>query len=100
VIADVTEKFKAVLERYRFDLTAESVFPEDLKDYDAFREALGFMTGLRYTKTCREREDSDTSCEVKRCCRERGFYACHECDDFENCDKLRSRLGGSTPIPA
>jgi hypothetical protein len=94
VIADAAGEFKAVLERYRFDLTAENVFPEELKDYDAFREALGFMTGLRCTKTCREGEYDATSCEVRRCCRERGLYACHECDDFENCDKLRTVFGG------
>ena len=94
VIADAAGKFKAVLERYRFDMTAKGVFPEELRNYDAFSEALGFMAGLRCTRICREREDTGTSCEVRRCCRERGLYACHECGGFEACDKLRSALGG------
>lgn len=63
-------------------------------DCDTFYKALGFMTGLRCSNICREGEDSATSCEVRRCCRERGFYDCHECDDFETYDKLRSLMGG------
>jgi hypothetical protein len=94
VIADAASDFKTVLERYKFERTAECVFPEALKNYETFYEALSFMTRLRCDKSCREGEDSATSCEVRRCCRERGFYACHECDDFENCDKLRSLMGG------
>jgi hypothetical protein len=93
MIADAAQEFKEVLERYRFDMTAKGVFPEELKDYDAFYEALEFMIGLRCPQICREREDTGTSCETRRCCRGKGFYACHECDGFENCDKLRSALG-------
>ena len=78
VIADAAGEFKAVLDRYRFDMTAKGVFSEELRNYDAFREALGFMAGLR----------------CPRICRERGLYACHECGGFETCEKLRSALGG------
>jgi hypothetical protein len=68
-------------------------------DYDTFYEALGFMTGLRCNNICREGEDGATSCEVRRCCRGRVYCACHECDDFENCDKSDRSWGGSTPTP-
>lgn len=68
----------------------QSVYSLKLKDYDKFCEMLGFMTGLKCEKICREREDSSTSCKVRKCCRGRGFYACYECDDFENCEKLES----------
>jgi hypothetical protein len=94
VIADAAKTFKETLDRYRFDLTAKSIFPEELKNYEAFYEALGFMTGLRCPRICREVGDAVTSCEVRRCCRGRGFYACFECDDLEACDKLRSAFGG------
>ena len=94
VIADAAWEFVTVLERYRFDLTAKGVFPEELRNYDAFREALGFMAGLRCPQICREREDTGTSCEVRRCCRERSLYSCHECGGFEACEKLRFVLGG------
>jgi len=94
VIADAAKEFKEVLEGYRFDLTAESIFPKELKNYEMFSEVLGFMTNLRCPWICRERGDTDVSCEVRRCCKGRGFYACFECNDLEACDKLRSAHGG------
>ncbi|MFQ6064477.1 MAG: DUF3795 domain-containing protein [Candidatus Bathyarchaeia archaeon] len=94
VIADAASGFMMVLEKHKFDRTAKCVFPKELKDYDKFCEMLGFMTGLRCEKICREREDSDTSCRVRECCRDRGFYACYKCDDFEICEKLKSLHNG------
>ncbi len=32
----------------------------------------------------------ETSCEIRKCCFKKGFCACHECSDFESCDKLKS----------
>jgi hypothetical protein len=81
-----------VLDKYQFYRTARCVFPEELKDYDGFYEALTFMTGLRCKKICRESADTETSCIVRRCCRKKGLYACYKCDEFEECDKLRSTL--------
>lgn len=94
VIADTARDFMKVLEKYEFGRTAKCVFPEELENYDTFHEALVFMTGLKCIQICRERGDSGTSCEVRRCCRDRGLYACYECNDFETCDKLRSFMGG------
>lgn len=94
VIAYAARDFTKVLEKYEFGRTAKCVFPEELENYDTFYEALGFMTGLRCTQICRERGDSGTSCEVRRCCRDTGLYACYECDAFETCDRLRSFMGG------
>jgi hypothetical protein len=92
VIADAAQNMMRVLEKYKFDQTAECVFPEKLRDYDEFCEMLAFMTSLRCAGVCRkeERDSEPSGCEVKNCCRERGFYACYECDDFETCDKLKS----------
>jgi hypothetical protein len=28
------------------------------------------------------------SCEIAKCCVGRGFVACHECESFEQCEKL------------
>lgn len=94
VIADSAANFKEVLETYKFDRTAKSVFPEELKDYDKFCEILEFMTGLKCGKICRERKDSETICEIRKCCTDRNFFACFECTDFETCEKLRSTHGG------
>jgi hypothetical protein len=90
VIADAARDFMTVLEKYKFDRTAKCVFPEELKDYDRLCEMLGFMTGLRCEKVCREREDSSITCEVAICCRDRGSYACYGCDDLEICEKLKA----------
>ena len=61
---------------------------------DRFHQMLGFMTGLKCPKICRERKEVETSCEVKKCCIDKGFYACYECDDLETCDKLKSLFEG------
>ena len=92
VIADAAQNMMQVLKTYKFERTAECVFPEQLGNYDQFREMLRFMTGLRCPGICREEEpDGDPSgYEVKTCCRERGYYACYECGEFEACDKLVS----------
>jgi len=94
VIADAAKNFMKVLEKYKFDQTAKCVFPEELKNYDTFCEMLVFMTNLKCPKICREREDSDAFCKVRKCCRDRGFHACYECDDFETCEKLKSTHEG------
>ena len=94
VIADAATTFVGVLEKVQFHRTVASVFPDKLEDYKKLRETLGFMTGLRCPKVCRERKDADVSCEVRKCCTDKGFYACYECDDFETCDTLRSQFDG------
>ena len=89
VIADGAARFEAVLEKYKFDRTAECVFPQELADFDRFREMLGFMTGLRCPGVCRGGGQT-SGCEVRRCCIENGFYACYECDGLETCEPLKS----------
>ena len=99
-IADTAQNLMNALEKYRFERTATGLFSEKLKDYDKFCEMLEFMTDLKCPKICREREDSSASCEIQRCCRDKGFYACYECDDFENCEKLKTleRLHGDSCV--
>ena len=94
LVAKRAKSLMAVLEKHQFDRTAKSVFSVELKDYDRFREMLGFMSGLKCPKICRKREDSETSCKIRECCIEKGFYACYECDDFEICGKLKSFMQG------
>ena len=89
-IADTARNLMNVLEKYQFERTAKSLFSEKLKEYDKFCEMLRFMTDLKCPKICREREDSSASCKIRRCCRDKGFYACYGCDDFEICEKLKT----------
>ncbi|HEY45062.1 MAG TPA: DUF3795 domain-containing protein [Anaerolineae bacterium] len=91
VVADAAQGLMDVLETYKFDRTAECVFPSQLREYDKFCEMLGFMTELRCSGICRQEGGvRPSSCEVKNCCIEKGFFACYECDDFETCDKFES----------
>lgn len=94
VIADASKDFKKVLDKYQFDRTAKCILPDQLKDYDRFYEIVEFMTGLKCPMTCREREDSNVACEVRKCCLDNGYYACHECNNFETCEKLKSLMHG------
>jgi hypothetical protein len=88
-IADRARELVATMKKYRFELTAKHLFPEKIKDYPGLAEMLDFMTELTCPAVCRQREDGTTSCEIRKCCRDKGFYACHECDSFEACDKLK-----------
>lgn len=96
VIANAAQNLTDVLERYQFDRTAECVFPNELRDYARFCEMLGFMTSLRCPGICREGEQDSRSpgSSVKSCCRDKGFCACYESDDFETCNELRTRHKG------
>jgi hypothetical protein len=94
VIADAARGFLEVLETHRFERTAECVFPEQLGDYDRLNEALNFMAGLRCPGRCRTTEPEPSGCAVKKCCIEKGFFACYECDGFESCETLDSLHGG------
>jgi hypothetical protein len=94
VIADSANNLLEVLEEHQFVRTARSLFAKELEGYDRFGEMLKFMAELKCVTVCREREDNSITCPIRKCCKERGFYACYECDGFENCDKLRSFMNG------
>ena len=94
VIADAASDFKAVLDKYKFRQSAECILPEQLPDFNKFEERLAFMTGLRCPQVCRERQDDTIDCAVRKCCIERGYFACHECEDMETCEKLPAYGGG------
>jgi hypothetical protein len=89
-IADAAESFSRVLEKYRFDRTVECVFPEQLEDYSRLCDILAFTAELRCSGICREEapDRSPSTCEIKNCCRVKGYYACYECASFETCDRF------------
>lgn len=90
-IADATKILIKILEKYKFSRTAAILFSEPLADYDKLEAMLGFMATLKCPLICREREAGGTDCQIWQCCRERGFYACYECDAFEVCDRLKAQ---------
>ena len=93
VIADAGENLKTVIDKYKFEQTAKCIFPTELKEYDKFYEMLEFITKLRCSGKCRTEKDTE-SCKIRSCCREKGFYACYQCNGFEVCDKLKSSMKG------
>ncbi len=93
VIADAAEDFKGVLEKYEFEKSAKAIFPDQLKDYDKIFDKIVFITGLRCPMVCRARTDDNVDCEIRKCCRSKGFFACYKCDDFKNCEKLKVMKG-------
>lgn len=92
-IADAAEILKEKLKKYKFERTAKYLFSKPLKDYNKFVKMLDFITDMKCTAICRERKVGETTCAIKKCCIEKGYYACHECHDFETCDKLKTMTG-------
>lgn len=93
VIANAAGDFLKVLDRYKFEKTAINVFPNDLREYDRFIDTLEFMGELRCKTICRGVDGGESKCEVRQCAIERGYYACNECSEFENCEILKNTLG-------
>ena len=88
-ITDAAINLKNVLSQYKFHLTAKCLFSEKLKEYDKFLDMLQFMTELKCKTICREEEDREGFCKVRKCCRNKGYFACFECDIYEQCEILR-----------
>ena len=93
VIADASNDFLKVLDKYEFERTAINVFPNDLGEYDKFIDMLEFMGELRCKTTCRDVDGGESKCEVRQCTVENGYFTCNECDEFESCEKLENVLG-------
>ncbi len=91
-LADAAESLRAAIEAHRFDRTAECVFADEIPDYARFRETLAFLADLRCETPCRAREAGTTSCAVRACCIEKGYFACHECDASATCGTLRENV--------
>lgn len=57
-----------------------------LGDYDAFKKDLDALAGLR-CRGCLE-GGGNPFCKIRKCCLERGYRSCAQCDEFESCGKL------------
>jgi hypothetical protein len=85
-ISEAARSLLDVLERYRFERTAASLFKNEIPDYAGFREALEFVSGLTCPARCRQREDP--ACCIAKCAIGKRLAGCYECDDFRRCEKL------------
>ena len=57
-----------------------------LGDYDAFKKDLDALAGLR-CRGCLE-GGGNPFCKIRKCCLERGYRSCAQCDEVESCEKL------------
>lgn len=92
-IANASMKLKDIIDEYKFKLTAKELYNEELRDFENFYEKLQFMTKLKCPQVCRERNATEESCKIKKCCLEKDFFACYECVEFKKCNKLKSLEG-------
>ncbi|UCG92708.1 MAG: DUF3795 domain-containing protein [candidate division WOR-3 bacterium] len=92
-IVEAAKIFKNKLTKYKFERTAKYLFSKPLKDYNKFIKMLDFISDLKCSTICRDRKEEETTCTIRKCCIEKEYYACHECSDFEKCDKLQTMVG-------
>ena len=90
-IAASAINLKEQLTKYKFDRTRQVLFPYKLKDYDKFCDMLEFIMTLKCEKICRDKKDNETECKIRRCCKDKGFFACYECEGFEECETLKNQ---------
>lgn len=89
-IVDAASKLRDTLSSYKFERMASSLFSEQLKDYDKFLEMLNFIITLKCETICRFRESTESGCSIRKCCKDRKYFACYECEDYGACEKLRA----------
>ena len=89
-LADAARVLLERMEEYRFDITARSLFADRFKDYDGLVSMLEFMTDTKCPAPCKARE---RTCAIARCCVDRGYSGCYECDEFQTCEKLGELAG-------
>jgi len=54
---------------------------------ESFKLELDELIALRCNKICKDGGGS-LDCKIRKCCIEKSFDGCWECNDFESCDKL------------
>ena len=73
---------------------------KQFKHYKECCEVLEAITALQCNTPCRVGGGCPTfSCEILKCCQEKGFQGCWQCEEFEGCDKLGSLISihGDSP---
>jgi len=77
------------LKEVGFDKYAEvkSHSVRELQPYEAFLRFLSALAKLQCTAPCRDWNDQEApfACEVRSCCRNKGYQGCWECDGLETC---------------
>ncbi len=91
-IPDLARDLRKELRRTRYDKFAETIskqpFGGALRNYKECYEALGMMVKFRCKKGCRN-GGGPPFCKIRKCCQKKEIDGCWECEDFEDCDRLR-----------
>ena len=87
-IPDLARDLRKKLRESRVDRAAPFLAKvhKGYKKYEQFNEVLGLLTQMRCKKVCRERVRAP-ACEIRKCCLEKSFQGCWECEEFESCKK-------------
>lgn len=91
-VADLARDLRKELRAYKYDKFAHSMaalsFGKAFQDYDKCYDVLGAMVKFRCKKGCRN-EGGNPFCKIRKCCVNKGFAGCWECDEFKDCQKLQ-----------
>ena len=90
-IPDLARDLRKELRAAKFDKFAKFVsqypFAKVLEKYPDCYEVLGAMVKFRCKKACKE-GGGPPFCKMRKCCQNKGYDGCWECDEFETCEKL------------
>ncbi len=87
-IADLARGLRKKLRESRVDRAAPFLAKvhKGYKNYKQFDEVLGLLVNMHCKKVCRKRVKAP-DCEIRKCCLEKSFQGCWECEEFETCKK-------------
>lgn len=88
VIADLAKDLRKEMRKAKFDIIADAIPIKEFKHYKDAYEFLGALVRLRCRKTCRG-DGGPPSCEIRKCSRKKPYDGCWECEEFEECQKLK-----------
>lgn len=88
-ISQAGNDLKKVLDAYDFNEIANQV--PGFEDYEAFYKVLNtIITFFGQCQGC-QKGGGPPQCEIRNCCREKGYQTCAECSSFP-CDKVKYML--------
>ena len=88
IIADMARDLRKELRQSKFDKFAEAMPFKEFQHYKEGYAVLGAMVRFRCKRACRG-GGGPPFCNIRKCCQKNGFEGCWECDQIENCDKLK-----------
>ena len=87
-IADLSKDLRKELRQVKFDRVAEGIPFKEFKNYKECYQVLGALVRLRCKNACRG-GGGNPWCKIRLCCQKKGIDGCWQCDEIEDCKKLR-----------